>query len=446
MSFVTPENIRAVNESIQKFMQHQHQDERVFFTEYNIENLMTAIDTIYPKESIDYKFKAVLFAWIHFFQNPPKKRFTTHNQLKDLKLPDPIHRSFFVPLSQQRNDIKTVLKESDFDTQQFQNLYETMLLLHKDPTIKWRNQASRNKGILIPAPEAYRLFLKSLVPDHQETVISIDSRDRNNDADESNDYLIHLGNDIKYIYAVELIQADIPKTEYIIHANNKKIHFRENNAQVSAGTFFVATLTEGNYTISELVTEIASAFNDSDGSSFYTVTEVSATRNIKISSDLTGGDGLFNLHFLGDTEVVANNQTRDRYLTDSAGPTLGFLPENHTGTSNYTSDFFYNLNGEEFVMLYLEPLQNVHFEINDRHFGAFLKIPLDIDNSSTKFYRSKDDLDSIIYFNPPIERLGQIRVRFEKFDRTLYRFHGHPNSLTLKFYGYFGLLTKKKES
>ena len=83
------------------------------------------------------------------------------------------------------------------------------------------------------------------------TNLIIDSRDRLHDdyADPSN-YTIKLPDTITNVVDVELIGAEIPKTQYNINQYNNKLEFSVNN------TIYVVTVTPGNYTEAELVTTL----------------------------------------------------------------------------------------------------------------------------------------------------------------------------------------------
>lgn len=115
---------------------------------------------------------------------------------------------------------------------------------------------------LIINPDEY---LKTMSKSIIYTDLIIDSRDRNTDHGSENKYTILLENDIQNIISVELIAAIIPNSEYIINVNNNILCFEETD-----GTTLTATMTIGNYTLSEMATEIQLQLNSS-GSSTYNV-------------------------------------------------------------------------------------------------------------------------------------------------------------------------------
>jgi len=112
--------------------------------------------------------------------------------------------------------------------------------------------------------------------------ILIDSRDIG-DSGQSNNFTIHLNNDFKNIVSLKLLNALIPNSDYIINSSNNLLHFRESN-----NVLLTATIPEGNYTVSELISEIETQL-ESAGNSDYTVSYDTYKR---INEDLTGASAL----------------------------------------------------------------------------------------------------------------------------------------------------------
>lgn len=128
----------------------------------------------------------------------------------------------------------------------------------------------------------------------QEYNILIDSRDINTDLYDNNKYVIHLKEEIKNIYEISLKSAIIPRTQLLINEYNNKISFKESN-----NTLLTVELTSGNYTLSELATEIQTQMN-SEGTSNYTISTNDSKRitnvndfNILSNSSSDNGENLF---------------------------------------------------------------------------------------------------------------------------------------------------------
>ena len=147
-----------------------------------------------------------------------------------------------------------------------------------DTQINITDNVEQYRADIIIDPEDY---LKTMSKSIVYTDLVIDSRDRNTGNGSENKYTIHLENDIQNIISIELMTATIPNSEYIINENNNLLCFEE-----SSGTTLTATLTIGNYTLSEIASEIQSQLNAS-GSSTYTVVENSYQR---ITDTFTSND------------------------------------------------------------------------------------------------------------------------------------------------------------
>ena len=138
-------------------------------------------------------------------------------------------------------------------------------------------------------------------------------------------YVIKLKDIYKNVTSVTLFNAHIPNSSYNINRNNL-IYFRETMCEQ-----LVAEIPEGDYKPDILVTNIENALN-SVGDSKYTVTLNNLTNKVSITSDLSGGENIFYLNFLG--------LEREKYPNRSIGKRLGFTPNNFlyaSGKSNITA-------------------------------------------------------------------------------------------------------------
>ena len=127
------------------------------------------------------------------------------------------------------DDVEKVEKVVDKDETQF----KTTLLTDKEEF--------ELKEDIAKEPEELKELVKDLKNKKKYTqsiCISIDSRDRNEDVyPDSNSYQIDFADTIKNVYSIELVSANIPKSEYNINSNNNVIYFSENeqNRQLKSG-------------------------------------------------------------------------------------------------------------------------------------------------------------------------------------------------------------------
>lgn len=311
------------------------------------------------------------------------------NPLKYLNLPDEISKSYFSDFHNQRNN-KDIQINNENSTSEFKKVYNESLNFME--YIRNLPIDNRNKKIIIPETEEIQYLKQTLYNSIEDTIfLSIDSRDRNYTEPVYNMH-IDLNKTIKQIYSIELIQLDIPKIQYLINENNNILHFQE-----STNLVLQAIIPIGNYTINELLLQIQNILNNI-GSSTYNVSLIN--EKINISSDLTGGDNIFNLIF-NDHETQA-----------SIGTILGFDHNNKLGSNNYTAIKPYNLNGDNVVYLHLPNIE-IH--------NPFGMIHLNVNQGETVFFQS----DYIIrhLFPQPIN-LNHLHIELRNYNNNFYRTTG----------------------
>lgn len=336
------------------------------------------------------------------------------NPLEHLPLPNEITKSYFVPLSQQRN-ITEIQIDNETSTQEFKKVYNDSLnFIEKINALPIEN---RNEGIKIPETLEMILLKEQLMNSiYDTTYLCIDSRDREF-TQESYKMHIDLDKTIKQIFSIELISAEIPKIQYIINENNNILHFQETN-----GITLQATIPIGNYTINEFITELQNQLNNV-GASNYTVSLIDNCF-IKISSDLTGGGNIFSLLFNGGTENYGL-KTRSIYKRNSIGDVLGFPIQDNIGASNYTATEKYKLNGETNVYLHFT---NIDCQKRYDH-GAFAVIPLEVEHGNTMYFVHEKNFEIKHIFSPMIE-LHHLDIELRNYLNNFYK--GGEWSFTLK--------------
>lgn len=163
--------------------------------------------------------------------------------------------------------------------------------------------------------------------------VFIDSSDRDipNYPDPAK-YVYELEHELDDVVSIELVQACIPNSGYVITEGNNKICFQE-----SLGVNLLAVIPPGNYTIVTLAVAIQKAMSEAPGAeSTYKVTCIKAQNKISISSNLAGGDNIFILLFrecpcdkmcdaLSNTSCPdCNKPERCSYPRGSIAKTIGY--------------------------------------------------------------------------------------------------------------------------
>lgn len=273
---------------------------------------------------------------------------------------------------------------------------------------------------LIPKTSRNTVHESKLIP----TIVTVDSRDKDPSVENDNSYRIAI-DEIKDVVSIELTDAQIPISEYIINASNNLIYFEETN-----GITLIAELTVGNYDANDLATEIETQMS-SVGASTYTVGVDTMQNRFIFNSDGAGGGGIFNLLFDGGTIPIGFEKEKTIYITRSVGEVIGFAPADLTGSLTYTGQYTFNLKGEKYILLHVKEAELLKTRDSNVK-NAFAKIVLDKPLGETKFYSSNTDNQFIKYFSPPIGRLGYLTIEFRKQNGDLYDFNGQYNSLTFE--------------
>ena len=346
-----------------------------------------------------------------------------------------------------KNDITKIHKDlliekSDEPQKMFRNVFRKLEFKEHDLTQPPENI---NADLLIPQPDKFKnMFNKPSFIDN--VVILVDSRDRNHDLHpEPHDYELKLDSNFRNIISIELLDAIIPNSDYLVHEDNNILHFEE-----TQGTTLTATVDMGYYDEDTLRLALQNALNNAPNSdSTYSVTYNSSTNKYQINSDRTGGDGKFILKFKGPDKIFGPyNVTRSSYLDNSIGPVIGFNKADTQDAPFHISDNDINLTPDRSIFLYMNADSSKSFDniegINQNHFGKFLQISLTSDFGKYTYFinprsemANKSDVikrdrekqnDYKIFFDPPIS-VEKLRFQFQNYNGNPFHFNGMEHSL-----------------
>jgi hypothetical protein len=291
------------------------------------------------------------------------------------------------------------------------------------------NDAPKSMGqqLLIQKPKEFESLVNNAYKYNNNFIkrfnLVIDSRDRNTD---DYPYAYKYQVDFDYIYkdiiSIELVSANIPKTEYLINASNNKIYFSENG-----GSELEATIPTGNYTPTTLSTAIKTAM-ETVGADTYTVT---ADETLTNKYTITKSSGTLELFFVGGTETYGTS-TRTIYKTSSIGPVIGFTKTDLSGSATHTGQNQFNLNGPSYVLLHIHNLDNLFGVHNSSVSKSFAKITLDTEQSDYKYFKSQQDYIIRKEMSPPLAKLAQLDIEFRNYDGSFYDFGGLEHCLYFK--------------
>lgn len=289
-------------------------------------------------------------------------------------------------------------------------------------------------------------------------LVLVDSSSRNWNKEQSNNYTIELGQKYKDVVSIELIDASIPSTGYVITDSNNRLVFSEHGSQG-----INVYIEEGIYDIHHLLKTISKLMTDNSKNGYHYKAEVNeVTKKISISSsgkfslifedihenEYIGESGqIEEIHFNKDNgkkelKKVQYGVTRNKYVSDSIGKTLGFKAINLEDEHSYEGQMIYTLLPFEYLAIFVNTENDENFKniqapspANGAD-GAFalakmnLKHQFDVLNFTNRSHY-------IRYFNPPIQ-FARIKVSFKTLDGRLYNFYGLENYLVFEVRQMFG--------
>jgi ribulose bisphosphate carboxylase small subunit len=221
----------------------------------------------------------------------------------------------------------------------------------------------------------------------------------------------------------------------------------DNSTWVTIDTQIGASTTQNVYATFNLSTNafagryVRFVITDSTNSTDVHISEMEFYKNadnrITISSDLTGGDGIFNLDFFGGTQRVGHNGSEEnKFKKNTIGDLLGFQPIKLTGFNNYTSLYEVILDKERQLFLCIEGIDNIHTV--DKHQGdRFVLLTLNSEKGDYSFIKNfnnnKDWDDRIdnefVFFTDTPMNLNKLKIKYIKPNGNLYNFYGIEHSL-----------------
>jgi hypothetical protein len=136
------------------------------------------------------------------------------------------------------------------------------------------------------------------------------------------------------------------------------------------------------------------------------------SNRLEISSDLTGGDGIFTLLFNKNNTI---------------GKIIGFNKETFSGFNSYTSIYDINLQQENAVYLFIDNFDNIDAFQGDNADNLGL-IPLDSQKGEYVFFNASDVSNTLYVPRNPI-KIEKLNITFKKLNGDVFDFRGLEHSL-----------------
>ena len=228
-------------------------------------------------------------------------------------------------------------------------------------------------------------------------IIQVDSEDRTNTSVGISDFAIQLGSNIRFNqnrrYFCRLENVKIPITFYNINSNYNTLNFNEfDGVTIDTNT---ATIPVGNYTISDLIAELATRMNAastdsntyvitydaitgkvniafSGGSTTVTILSTStlnpaigfSTTTSQVISTNVDGDNVATVQFIRYLKIITRLPVNNYYNTNTRQAVLLRVPITMT---RYQFDFYENDNGYLLQLSNPDTLKELEFQIRDRN-------------------------------------------------------------------------------
>lgn len=239
----------------------------------------------------------------------------------------------------------------------------------------------------------------------QEYTFMVDSRERQNySSTNANSYTIQFDKPFKNIVSLELLTTELPITQYVVNDYNNKL-------KIDSTTI---TITNGNYTSTELAAEIENKIqaDTSDANYYVSVNDITMK---------------FTIYYDGVSPT--NDFTLDLSVDNTIAKVIGFNATSQTGAITYTSQNTYDLFGEKYMVMNLNNFASNIVSNQSKLEGAFAKIPLTQPLYSVEYF-NYDKLRAFKEFHPPLASLDYLNLEFRTYGGQLYDFNGQDHSLT----------------
>lgn len=242
---------------------------------------------------------------------------------------------------------------------------------------------------------------------HKEIHISSDNRGSGTDSD----FVVYLQNPLHNVKKIRLTSCEFAWTRYVFNSSNNKVYLTES----VGSTDIVATITPGNYTSSELETELKTQLDAASvtGGNSHTYTVSISLNTFKMSITVNTGTVL----------LTASG-------SNSCHETLGFSTTTSTA-STITGDEVIRLSGLNYVLLHsnlaLIRKHASYYNNESTNHDVLQRIPITVNTGEVVYYNAIDQPYSDTHGSDILE----IRIRLTDGNSNTIQLNGSPISLKL---------------
>jgi len=254
-----------------------------------------------------------------------------------------------------------------------------------------------------------------------------------------NNYTVHLASPLNSVKRIELVQAIVP---------NEILNVKDGTDCIDIDGY-IFSIPPGAYSASELVSVIQGTI--------YNLTTIDVSFNsaqkafifVRSNSDSRGS---FTMSFSEEISKLVGFSTGVSYTSTLIADTstVGTVPlysshEYYSGYQFIRSDKFSDLRNESFVYLDVEEFNNGKTQsaqkIDSNTFSTsgsqrtFCPIPLNVSSGSIKVFQENTDYKFGIDFEPPIQQLSRLTVKWRRGDGNVVNFRDiNENSFVLRVF------------
>tara|TARA_Y100000389_G_C17436108_1_gene505635 strand:+ start:993 stop:1916 length:924 start_codon:yes stop_codon:yes gene_type:complete len=265
-------------------------------------------------------------------------------------------------------------------------------------------------------------------------IICFDSRERStNIYPDPENYEIILPTIYKNVVSVELLDACIPVSQYVIDTHNNKLDIcysgydsnKEQNIVIPPGNYKYGSDNISGSLANKLKELFEGIFPNT-----WTLSYNEINNKMTISVNL----GEFTLRFNdgknGDRYNTREDGRNDIIYGTNIRSILGFKLANIGPVSSVTSDYQVDLEGVKYIIFHLNDYYRIVSD-NSGVMNGFAKIALN--NKPIKYIEAPAmDKKIIKNFEIPIGKLQKLSVKFSTFGNKYYNFNGMEHSLTFR--------------
>lgn len=256
-------------------------------------------------------------------------------------------------------------------------------------------------------------------------LINVDSRMRDhNKYSNPHQYKLKLKRVYRNVSKIELVTAEIPRTDFLINEYNNKLDV------IDDGNTVTVTITVGDYTPAELASEIETQLN-ALGYSTWTISFSNGKYTFISTNNFSF---LFETGTNADVIKTTNDNYNIGYMIDgtSIRKVLGFPISDTTSGMSITSTNKVNLIGPGYLILELGSIMKENMDwYDDTGSSAFGKIVFTSDiNDITSYNEHLYDISRT--YNPPLKKLENLDIKFKVYGGNYYNFRGHEHSFMLR--------------